>query len=96
MATTKKKKSKSVLKRQRQTGKRTARNKSVKSEIRTWMRRVNDDLKAGNLEAAKKSMQSLSSRLDKAVKKGVIHANNAANKKSSAMSRLRALAAKPQ
>lgn len=88
MPTKTKKRSKSVLKRQRQIAKRTARNRSVKSELRTRMRRLKEALAAGDLQTAKERMAILASRLDKAVKRGIIHPNNAANKKSKAMARL--------
>lgn len=79
------KKSKSVLKRQRQVEGRTQRNRGVKTEIKTWMRKVNESLAKGDIETAKKDMSVLFSRLDKASKKGVIHRNKAANHKSAIM-----------
>lgn len=82
------KKSKSVLKRQRQTKKRTLRNQSVKSELKTWIKTVNDNLLAGKMDEARKAMAQLASRLDKAVKKGVIHKNKAANHKSNMMKKI--------
>jgi len=86
VATTLKKKSKSVLKRERQIKKKTSYNRSIKREIKTWMKKVKTALQAGNIEEAKKNMNILNSKLDKAVKKGVIHKNNASNKKSTLMS----------
>ena len=79
------KKSKSVLKRQRQVEGRTQRNRSAKTEIKTWIRRVNEALAKGDLDSAKKDMTVLFSRLDKAAKKGIIHRNNSANHKSAIM-----------
>ncbi len=87
MATVKKK-SKSVLKRQRQTKKKTLRNQSVKSELKTWIKNVNTVLEAGKIDEARTLMATLASRLDKAVKKGVIHKNKAANHKSSMMKKI--------
>lgn len=85
---TAKKKSKSVLKRERQIKKRTLRNQGVKSELKTWIRNVNTALQAGKIDEAKKQMAVLASRLDKAVKKGVIHKNKAANHKSAMMKKI--------
>ena len=79
------KRSKSVLKRQRQVEGRTLRNRAVKTEIKTWVRKVNEALARGDLETAKKDMTILFSRLDKAVKKGVIHRNKSSNQKSAVM-----------
>ncbi len=84
-------KSSSVLKRERQTVSRTLRNKGVRTEIKTYIRRVNESLVKGDREAAKKEMAVLFSRLDKAVKKGVIHRNNASNHKSKLARKLNAL-----
>ena len=74
---------KSQLKRIKTNEKRTERNKAVKSELRTWIRKFRDAAASGDAEAAKSALQAASRKLDKAVSKGVIHANQAANKKSS-------------
>ncbi len=74
---------KSQLKRIKTNEKRTERNKAVKSELRTWIRKFRDAVESGDAEAAKAALQAASRKLDKAVSKGVIHANQAANKKSS-------------
>ena len=86
------KRSKSVLKRQRQVDGRTARNRAVKTEIKTWIRKVSEALAKGDRETAKKDMTVLFSRLDKAAKKGVIHRNKASNHKSAIMKRFDAAA----
>jgi small subunit ribosomal protein S20 len=88
------KRSKSVLKRQRQVEGRTLRNHAVKTEIKTWVRKVNEALAKGDLESAKKDMTVLFSRLDKAVKKGVIHRNKSANHKSAIMKKFGAASKK--
>lgn len=75
-------KSKSVLKREKQNEKRRLKNKSVKSEIKTYMKKVITQLEAGELDEAKKSFKTLTSKLDKAAKKNILHKNNVANKKS--------------
>ena len=73
---------KSQLKRIKTNEKRTERNKAVKSELRTWIRKFRDAAASGDAEAAQTALQAASRKLDQAVSKGVIHANQAANKKS--------------
>ena len=73
---------KSQLKRIKTNEKRTERNKAVKSELRTWIRKFREAAESGDAEAAKAALHTASRKLDKAVSKGVIHANQAANKKS--------------
>lgn len=84
------KKSKSVAKRNRQAEGRAERNKSVRSEIKTYIKKVNSDLAEGKVDKAKKEMGLLFSRLDKAVKKGIIPRNKSANHKSRIMKNLAA------
>jgi small subunit ribosomal protein S20 len=73
---------KSQLKRIKTNAKRTDRNKAVKSELRTWVRKFREAAATGDAEAANAALRTASAKLDKAVSKGVIHANQAANKKS--------------
>jgi small subunit ribosomal protein S20 len=58
------------------------RNKAYKSELKTYVRKVRDAVAAGDAEAAQEALQVASRKLDKAVSKGVIHKNQAANRKS--------------
>ena len=58
------------------------RNKAVKSRLRTEIRRVREAVAAGDAEKATEAARVACRSLDKAVSKGVIHANNAANRKS--------------
>jgi small subunit ribosomal protein S20 len=74
---------KSQLKRIKTNAQRTERNKAVKSELRTWIRKFKTAVESGNASAATDALKVASVKLDKAVSKGVIHKNNAANKKSS-------------
>ena len=74
---------KSQIKRIRTNEAARLRNKAVKSELRTHARRVRDAVAAGDKEAADTALRTASTKLDKAVSKGVIHANQAANRKSS-------------
>ena len=73
---------KSQIKRNRTNERRRLRNKAVKSELKTMVRRFREAADAGDVETATASLQAASKKLDKAVSKGVIHANQAANKKS--------------
>ena len=73
---------KSQLKRIKTNRVATERNKAVKSELKTWIRKFREAADAGDAAAAKEALATASKKLDKAVSKGVIHANQAANKKS--------------
>lgn len=73
---------KSQLKRIKTNEKRTERNKAVKSELRTWVRKFREAADSGDAAAANEALKTASNKLDKAVSKGVIHQNQAANKKS--------------
>ena len=58
------------------------RNKAVKSQLRTEIRRVREAVALGDADRASDLARIACRSLDKAVSKGVIHANNAANRKS--------------
>src|SRR5699024_9187773 len=73
---------KSQIKRVRTNRERTERNKAHKSELRTGIRRFRAAAASGDKAAAEEALRSASVKLDKAVSKGVIHKNQAANKKS--------------
>jgi small subunit ribosomal protein S20 len=73
---------KSQIKRNKQNEKARMRNKAVKSELKTSVRKFRDAAGSGDVEAATAAMQAASVKLDKAVSKGVIHKNQAANRKS--------------
>jgi small subunit ribosomal protein S20 len=73
---------KSQIKRIKTNEKARQRNKAVKSELKTYVRKVRDAVKAGDKEAATSTLAAASRKLDKAVSKGVIHKNQAANRKS--------------
>ena len=74
---------KSQIKRLKTNEKARLRNKSVSSSIKTAVRRFRDAVKAGDSAAITTELRTASQALDVAVSKGVIHKNNAANKKSS-------------
>ena len=73
---------KSQIKRNKQNEKARQRNKAVKSSLKTSIRRVRTAADAGDSAAAAEALQVASRDLDKAASKGVIHSNQAANKKS--------------
>lgn len=73
---------KSQIKRIKTNDKARLRNKAVKSELKTHVRRVREAVAGGDKDAATTALRLASKKLDKAVSKGVIHANQAANKKS--------------
>jgi small subunit ribosomal protein S20 len=73
---------KSQIKRNTTNEKRRLRNKAVKSELKTAVRSVREAAAAGDAEAARTALQLATRKLDKAASKGVIHKNQAANRKS--------------
>ena len=73
---------KSQIKRNRQNEKARLRNKSVKSSLKTVIRKLNEASVSGNTETATTLLREASRQLDKAASKGVIHKNQAANRKS--------------
>jgi small subunit ribosomal protein S20 len=74
---------KSQIKRIGTNAKANERNKAVKSELKTAIRAAREALAAGDKVAAAEAVSNASKKLDKAVSKGVIHKNQAANRKSS-------------
>ncbi|ADB31455.1 ribosomal protein S20 [Kribbella flavida DSM 17836] len=74
---------KSQIKRNRQNEAARLRNKSVKSTLKTAVRRFREAADAGDSAKAQEQARVAARLLDKAASKGVIHANQAANRKSS-------------
>jgi small subunit ribosomal protein S20 len=81
---------KSQMKRVKTNEKRRQRNKSVKSAVRTSIRRFREAVESGDQEQIVERQRSASRALDKAAGKGVIHANQAANKKAAIARRVNA------
>jgi small subunit ribosomal protein S20 len=79
---------KSQIKRNKQNEKARQRNKAVRSELKTSVRHFRESADSGNLEAATEALRVATTKLDKAVSKGVIHRNQAANRKSAIAKRL--------
>ncbi len=69
-------------KRMRQAEKRRMRNKSRKSEIKTYIRRFEAALQRGDREESELYLAKAIKALDKAASDGILHKNNAANRKS--------------
>ncbi|WP_312181564.1 30S ribosomal protein S20 [Arthrobacter sp.] len=67
------------------------RNNSVKSELKTLIRNVDTAVTSADKDAAQAALQAATRKLDKAVSKGVIHKNNAANRKSAISKKVNAL-----
>ncbi len=73
---------KSAKKRMRQTVTRTARNRRLKSTVKTAMRRFEEAIQGGDAELARTRLIAAVRRIDQAAARGVLHKNNAARKKS--------------
>jgi small subunit ribosomal protein S20 len=84
---------KSQIKRNKQNEKRRLRNKSVKSSLKTAIRKFHEAAATGDPEAAGALMRDASRKLDKAASKGVIHKNQAANRKSAIAHKLQSISA---
>ena len=81
----------SQVKRNRQTIVRHERNKATRSALKTSLKKFNAAVDAGERDAASEAYRTAARDLDKAAQKGVVHANYAANHKSSMAKRLSAL-----
>ncbi|MHB9002688.1 MAG: 30S ribosomal protein S20 [Coriobacteriia bacterium] len=66
---------------------RRQRNKAVKSELKTALKKVDTAIAAGDAETAKAAATDAARMLDKAASKGVVHKNQAANRKSGVIKR---------
>lgn len=64
------------------------RNKAVRSAVKTAVKHVDAAVTAGDKDAAVEAAQAASRELDKAASKGVIHKNQASNRKSGVMNRI--------
>ena len=84
----------SVKKRIRQGKVRNLRNKSLRSNLRTTIKKVTSAITGTDQEQAANTLQTAIPTIDKAVSQGIIHKNNAARKKSRLMRKVAALASK--
>jgi small subunit ribosomal protein S20 len=73
---------KSQIKRNKQNEKARVRNKAVKSSLKTSVRQFREAADAGDADKVTQTMRAALTKLDKAASKGVIHKNQAANRKS--------------
>ena len=83
----------SALKRHRQSLRRRARNKSVKSSVKTAVKQVRLALEGKDGDAARRALEAAVPSLDKAASKGVVHKRAAARKVSRLMKAVNQLAA---
>lgn len=82
---------KSQIKRNRTNKKAQERNKAVKSELKTAIRATREAVVAGDKDKATAALSLAAKKLDKAASKGVIHQNQAANRKSAIAKQVAAL-----
>jgi len=82
---------KSQIKRNKTKLKAQERNKAVKSELKTLVRKTREAVVAGDKETAEAALKVASVKLDKAVSKGVVHKNQAKNRKSAIAKQVAAL-----
>ncbi len=87
---------KSAIKRARITRVKTLKNKSIKSNLKTYIRKFNQQLESNNIEEAKAAFSNLSKLIDQAAAKGTIHKNTAARKKSKLATKLNKLSGMAQ
>jgi small subunit ribosomal protein S20 len=84
---------KSQIKRNKQNEKAHQRNKAAKSALKTQVRKFREAAETGNVEEATLALRVATRQLDKAVSKGIIHKNQAANRKSAIAKKLHDLQA---
>ena len=72
----------------RQQVKRARRNRSAKTETRTILGRANRSLGSGDFETAQPEVLNAIRTLDRAARKGILHKNNVARRKSRMMAKL--------
>lgn len=81
----------SAKKRIRQIAKRTARNKSARSRLRTFVKKVEQAIAAGTPEEARRALRALTPELMRASTKGLVHRNAVARKLSRLSRRIKAI-----
>jgi small subunit ribosomal protein S20 len=86
----------SARKRIRQIEKRTARNRARKARVRTFLRKVELAIAAGDKGAAQQAFRAAQPELQRAATKGVMHDNTVARKLSRLSSRIKVLSAAAQ
>jgi len=86
----------SAAKAHRQSLKRRLRNRAVKSYTKTILKKAEAAIASGDPQAAREAVRAAISALDRAAKKGVLHHNNVARRKSRLMLRFNAMVAAKQ
>jgi small subunit ribosomal protein S20 len=81
----------SAEKRIRQTATRTAVNRSRVSRIRTFVKKVETAIAAGDKEAARIALKEAQPEMQRGAQKGVVHKNTVARKLSRLSARIKAL-----
>ena len=84
---------KSAKKMVRKIAKRTEVNKARRSRMRTFLRKVEEAIAAGDQTAAAEALRSAEPEIMRAAQKGIVHKNMASRKVSRLAARVRALAA---
>ena len=84
---------KSAKKMTRKIAKRTEVNKARRSRMRTFLRKVEEAIAAGDQSAAVEALRSAAREIMRAAQKGIVHKNMASRKVSRLAARVRALAA---
>ncbi|MCL5958969.1 MAG: 30S ribosomal protein S20 [Chloroflexi bacterium] len=82
---------KSAIKRIRVSQRKRARNKPVRSAVKTFVTKAEKSIAQGQAEEASQAVGTAISVLDKAASKGVLHRNNAARRKSRLMNKYNVL-----
>ena len=83
----------SAMKAHRQTVKRTAHNRELRSRLRTGLKAIRSAIDAGEMDRAKAALNDTFSMIDKLSAKGIIHDNAAGRYKSRLAKRVRAKSA---
>ena len=83
----------SAKKMTRKIAKRTEVNKARRSRMRTFLRKVEEAIAAGNQSAALEALRSAEPEIMRAAQKGIVHKNMASRKVSRLAARVRALSA---
>lgn len=84
--------SKSALKRVRQAERRTDRNKTLRTRVKSLRKKALEAAEEGNADEAQSSMRLLASAVDRATLKGLYHKNKGANIKSKTVKAIKAAA----
>ncbi|GBU18576.1 MULTISPECIES: 30S ribosomal protein S20 [Methylobacterium] len=83
----------SAKKMTRKIAKRTAINRSRRSRMRTFLRKVEEAIASGNAETAREALRAAQPEIMRAAQHGIVHKNNASRKVSRLSARVKALAA---